>query len=183
MYIAILCNSNEKKRITRLSIYDFIMFSSYFYMIEFTLFLALKDFFSPNVTFFYEFCIFLWLACFLTVCAGCVCILFLSRNVFHMPHMYLNLSHVSFSGFFFFVFFFFFLHSALPRCLSGERVRLTTWWLWVRNPIETKYMCITGGHDMTLAVKVVLKPNTTNQIFFAFISAFEIEFGIGIKFW
>ena len=93
-----------------------------------------------------------------------------------------------------------FRYVAPPGWLSGERVGLMTWWLWVRSPVEAtflpgvfspltsteacekssrwlwkeelckywcekarKHICVTDRHDMTLAVKVALNPNTTNQ--------------------
>ena len=89
---------------------------------------------------------------------------------------------------------------APPRWLSGEHIRLMTWWLYVRSPVEVnflsgifsplasaeacekssrwlskeklcyywcekarKHMFVTIHHDMTLAVKVALNHNTTNQ--------------------
>ena len=29
---------------------------------------------------------------------------------------------------------------ATPGWLSGERVRLMTWWLWVRSPVEATFL-------------------------------------------
>ena len=48
-------------------------------------------------------------------------------------------------------------------------VRMRSWWLWEEKLCSywcekaRKHMCVTDSHDMTLAVKVVLNPNTTNQ--------------------
>ena len=42
-------------------------------------------------------------------------------------------------------------------------------WLWKKSSVNyccekaRKHMCVTGCHDMALAVKVVLNANTTNQ--------------------
>ena len=88
---------------------------------------------------------------------------------------------------------------APPRWLSGERVRLMTWWFqfnprlsrllfpayFCLSPLQKHVRKVVGGfgkksggstgvrkprntrvtdrHDMTLAVKVALNPNTTNQ--------------------
>ena len=90
----------------------------------------------------------------------------------------------------------------LPGWLSGEHVRLVTWWLWVQSPVEANFLsgvfspltsaeaceksscgfgkksCVSTGvrkpentyASLTamirtaLAVKVVLNPNTTNQL-------------------
>ena len=32
-------------------------------------------------------------------------------------------------------------NKAPPGWLSGERVGLKTWWLWVRSPVEATFLC------------------------------------------
>ena len=36
-------------------------------------------------------------------------------------------------------------------------------WYWYEKARYEKHICVTDRHDMTLAVKVALNPNTTNQ--------------------
>ena len=56
---------------------------------------------------------------------------------------------------------------------SAEACEKSSWWFWkeicvstgVRKPGNT---CVTDHHNMTLAVKVALKPNATNCKFFKF---------------
>ena len=60
-----------------------------------------------------------------------------------------------------------FLCGVLSPLTSAETCEESSQWLWKEKLFwcekARKHMCITDSHDMTLAVKVALNPNTTNQ--------------------
>ena len=65
-----------------------------------------------------------------------------------------------------------FLSGVFSPLTSAEACEKSSWWLWkeklclyrCEKARETrKHICVTDRHDMTLAVEVVLNPNTTNQ--------------------
>ena len=63
--------------------------------------------------------------------------------------------------------------------VSAEACEKSSWLLWKEKLCQywcekaRKHMCVTDGH-MTLAVKVALNPNTTNQPTHPFVSAWLI---------
>ena len=62
-----------------------------------------------------------------------------------------------------------FLSGIFSPLTSGEACEKSSRWLWKEKLCKytceeaRKHMCITDHHDMTLAVKVALNPNTINQ--------------------
>ena len=62
-----------------------------------------------------------------------------------------------------------FLSGVFSPLTSAEACEKSSWWLWKERLCQywcekaSKQICVTGRHDMTLAVKVALNPNTTNQ--------------------
>ena len=63
-----------------------------------------------------------------------------------------------------------FLSGVFSPLTSAEACEKGSRWLWKESCVSTgvrktrKHMCVTDRHDMTLAVKVALNPNTTNQL-------------------
>ena len=61
-----------------------------------------------------------------------------------------------------------FLYGALLLLTSAEAGEKSSWWLWKESNVSTGVrnpgnICVTDRLDTTLAVKVALNPNTTNQ--------------------
>ena len=61
-----------------------------------------------------------------------------------------------------------FLSGVFSTITSAEACEKGSRWLWKETCVSTGVrkpgnMCVTDRHDMTLAVKVALKPNATNQ--------------------
>ena len=65
-----------------------------------------------------------------------------------------------------------FLSGVFSPLMSAEACEKSSWWLWKKRLClywcekARKHICVTDRHDMTLAVKVALNPNTTNQPMF-----------------
>ena len=63
--------------------------------------------------------------------------------------------------------------------ISAEACEKSSWWFRKKSCARAgcekarKHMCVTDHHDMTLAVKVALTPNTTNQPNSSFPSCFK----------
>ena len=63
-----------------------------------------------------------------------------------------------------------FLSGVFSTLTSVEACEKSSQWLWKEKLCyywcekAKKYIWVTDGHDMILAVKVVLNPNTTNQL-------------------
>ena len=63
-----------------------------------------------------------------------------------------------------------FLSGVFSPLTSAEACEKSSWWLWKEKLCSywcekaRKHICVTDRHDMTLAVKVALNPNTTNQL-------------------
>ena len=60
-----------------------------------------------------------------------------------------------------------FLSGVYSSRTSAEACEKSSQWLWKEKLCEKarKHVCVTDHHDMTLAVRVALNPNTTNQHF------------------
>ena len=59
-----------------------------------------------------------------------------------------------------------FLSGVISPLTSAEACEKSSRWLWKEMywcEKASNHMCVTDCHDMTLAVKVALNPNTTNQ--------------------
>ena len=54
------------------------------------------------------------------------------------------------------------LHIVFSPLTSAEACEKSSRWLW-KDKLCWKHICITDHHDMTLAGKVALNPNTTNH--------------------